>query len=469
MFDQFYHQSGDQLKLSFLDDVFIKYPNLKEDFLAFYLNHANRPLKITVIDPDDFILAAVDLIKADLESIDVSNPDWRNYVPRHNEYIPEYEAMIHMAEDAIDRIIGVHVCEVERYCTLHQYDLAFLQMISMYQACAEAELDDEYETLPDANKIMIDLLEQKLIEIIPIFHVMQLSEDQIFTVATVFFDQFQKKYQDEPEFLNFLEPYLSAMTHTGAEAAVLLDVIEDKKAAELVPWLYTETKRKAGGQQEWEQAARKVFKKSVSVASSLLEFYKNNNKSAFLQTAKELWAAGLFQVEFAKFYFDKLNPADDPDFYKAVTLCLNSERFSKKYYRVHQTLMEKEERLRYISTIKWNKPAYVSALCMEEKYTEALKFAGHHADRSNIVKIMTPCLKYQPTAALEVLEQKLEALLVEERGRDFYENVARVLKAAAEHSAIKIEAEKLAHKIYSSYSRLKAVRSELKAAGVIKV
>jgi len=48
MFDQFYQQFGEQLKLSFLQEAFRKYPHLKEDFLAFYLNPAGTQLKMTV-------------------------------------------------------------------------------------------------------------------------------------------------------------------------------------------------------------------------------------------------------------------------------------------------------------------------------------------------------------------------------------------------------------------------------------
>lgn len=112
MFDQFYQQSSDQLKLSFLEDAFQKYPHLKEDYLAFYLKLSGNPLKMTIIDPDDFIVANTDLIKADLESIEINEPDWEDYVPRHSGYIPEYEAMEHLAEDEIAEVIEGHVDEV---------------------------------------------------------------------------------------------------------------------------------------------------------------------------------------------------------------------------------------------------------------------------------------------------------------------------------------------------------------------
>lgn len=130
MFDQFYQQSSDQLKLAFLEEAFRKYPDLKEDFLAFY-KPSGTPLKMTVSDPDDFILASKDSIIEELQSIDLNEPDWEDYVPRHSSYIPEYEAMEHMAEDQINEIIALNVNDVERYCAEKHFDLAFLYMISL--------------------------------------------------------------------------------------------------------------------------------------------------------------------------------------------------------------------------------------------------------------------------------------------------------------------------------------------------
>lgn len=332
----------------------------------------------------------------------------------------------------------------------------------------EAELDDEYETLPDANLTLIHLLEDQLHTCMPLFQAIQLSKDQLFTIASVLFDQFQKNYSNDPKFLTFFDSFLNAVIHSGSEASIVLDVIEKKKVGHHVPWLLTELHKKSGGTAAWEQSAREVYKNNMSVASSLLEFYKTDNKPEFVRIARELWQDGLFQSEFAKIYFEDLDPADDPNLYRTVTVYLNDRNFSERYYHVLLELMEKEERINYIETFKWNKPAYVHALCMEEKYTEALKFAGQHTDRWNIVDIMTPCLQFQPDLALEILERKIKELLVEERGRNFYERIARVLKIAADQSAIRPDAEKLAIKICSLYSRLTALRDELRIAGVIK-
>lgn len=200
MFDQFYHQSSDQLKLSFLEEAFRKYPDLKEDFLTFYLKPTDTPMKMTVSDPDDFMLASTDLIRADLESININEPDWENYVPRHSGYISDCEATEHLAEDEIGRIIGVNVGEVERYCAGKHFDLAFLYMISMYQACTEAKLDDEYGMLPDATHIMLNELEYRLNDYMPLFKAIQLSVNHIFTIATVFFVIFRNTFGIIPGF-----------------------------------------------------------------------------------------------------------------------------------------------------------------------------------------------------------------------------------------------------------------------------
>lgn len=469
MFDQFYQQFSEQLKLAFLQEAFQKYPNLKEDFLDFYLKPPGKTLKMTVYDPDDFILASADLVREDLEAININEPDWQDYIPPHNGYIPEYEAMEHMAEDEISGIIGFHVGEVERYCTEKQVDLAFLYMISLYQACTEAVLDDDYETLPDPRQTLLNQLECHLQDCISLFKVIQPSEDQIFTIATVLFDHNHKFYSHDPEFLPFFEAFLFSLIQSGAEATILLGLIEEKKATDAVPWLVSELYRKTGGTLAWEQSARQFFKKNKYVASSLLEHYKNNNKLEFVRVAKALWSDGSFQEEFANLYFEVLKPSDDPELYKQVTIRLNDRKFSESYFRVLQELMSKEERMRYMENFHWDKPAYVRALCMEGQYAEAINYAEQHTDRWNIVAIMTPCLQANPKAALNLLDQKIAELLSDERGRNFYEQIAQVLKLAADIPVLHQDAKALATKIYSVYSRLIALRDELRSAELVGI
>ncbi|MGF1638835.1 MAG: hypothetical protein ACFCUU_17300 [Cyclobacteriaceae bacterium] len=468
MFDQFYHQSSDQLKLSFLQKAFEKYPNLKNDFLEYYLRPNEKPLKMTIDDPDDFILASKDLIKDELEAININEPDWEYYVPRHSGYIPEHEAMEYLAEDEIGRFMKVYVSTVEKYCTDKHFDLAFLYMISIYTACMEAEIDDAYDTFYDANQTMLDQFEQHLQECISLFKVINLSEDQLYTVATVLFDYGQQYDHDQNGLLTFFEFHLHSVIHSGTQAAIVLQVIEDKNASESVPWLVTELNKKTGGQQAWEKSAKQFFKKNKSVAHSLLEFYRIDNKTEFVRIARELWHDGIFQAEFARLYFEVLEAQDDPDLYKEVTVHLNDLAFSEAYYRVLQSMMSPEERLSYIEKFKRYPPAYVQALCMEGKYDGALEFAGQHTNRWNIFEIFTPCLQGQPKAALVLLEKKIEDLLVDERGRNFYARVANVLKIAIGIPAIKSDVEKLAFSIYSFYSRLSALRDELRSAGLIK-
>ncbi len=414
------------------------------------------------------MLASKDLIKEDIESININSPDWENYVPRHSGYIPEYEAMEHLAEDKIGRLIGFHVSEVERYCAEKHFDLAFLYLVSIYQACMEAELDDEYDTLGDVTHTMLRQLEDHLQACISLFKAINLSEDQLFTVASVLFDHGQKYYADDPEFLTFFEMYLFSVISSGAKATIVLDIIHEKKAAKAIPWLVSELHRKTGGQQAWEQSARQLFKKDKGVAISLLEFYRTGNKPEFVRIAGELWHNGLFRDEFASLYFETMDPADDPGLYREVTICLNDMKFSERYYRVLQALMGTGDRLSYIEKFKRDPPAYVRALSLEGKYTEALKYADQHTNRWNIVEIFTPCIQAEPKAALDLLDRKIGELLEDERGRNFYGRIALVLKLAADIPAIQADVKKLTIRIYSGFARLSALRDELRTAGLVK-
>ena len=468
MFDQFYYQSSDELKLAFLREAFQKYPHLQEDFLNFYLSTPERQLQMTIDDPVDFIIASTDLMVEALESIDFNEPDWEHYAPRHSGYIPEYEAREHMAEDEIGSLIGFHVSEVERYCAKKHFDQAFLYLISIYQACVQVVPNDEYDTLPDPTGTMLNHLEYHLQDTISMFKSIIVSNDQLFTIASVLFDHHLQHYPGESQFLRFFESHLFLIIQSGGAASVVLDLIEKKKVSDHIPWLVTELHRLTDGAQGWEQAALRSFKKDKHVASALLDFYKKENKQAFIDIARELWYDELFREEFASLYYEVLEPDDSHDLYREVTLLLNSREFTTEYYQVLQSLMDKEERLAYIKKFKRNAPAYARALCMEGNYAEALEFAEKEINRWNIADVIAPCAAAQPKAAIKVLERKISVLLEEERGRNFYARIAEALKIAAQESSNRQMVENLAVRLHTTYSRLAALRDELRKAELIR-
>lgn len=467
MFDQFYQQASNQLKLSFLQAVIEKDEQLKEQFINFYLKPKEKQLMLTVNDPADFIFASKDLIKADLESIRFDELDWNDYVPAHNGYIPEHEALEQMAEEEISRVIGIHVAEVERYCSIKHFDLAFLYMISIYRACLEAKLNEDYYEVPDPTPTMLNAFENHLESCLPIFKAIQIPENQLFTIATVLFDQQTELEDIDSHFLLFFEACLYRLIHSGSEASILLDVFEEKNKSAYLPWLYTELHRKSGGIASYEKAALKYFQSNVHVALDLLDLYKSTDNNKFQDTAKQLWDNGLFRQECSELYFEVLNPNEDPKLYLEVTQYLNKRNFSNKYYKIMQELMAEEDRMKYLKTLQNDHPAYIMALCMEGKYSAAHNHALLHTDRWNIVETMTPCLKHDPEQGIVVLAQKVEELLLNERGRNFYARVATILKIAKEIPAIQRQTEVLINRVIYANGRLSALKGELRIAGVI--
>lgn len=467
MFDQFYQQASDQLKLSFLQKIIEQNDHIKEQFINFYLEPKDKQLALTVTDPDDFIYASKDLIKEDLESIKFKDLDWNSYAPRNSGYVSHDDAFEYLAEEEIGRVIGFHAFEVERYCSLKHFDLAFLYMISIYRACLEAKLDEDYAVLEFPLEMMLQNFDDHLQSCLPIFKAIQIPEDQLFTIAVVLFDQHNEINSDDSSFLTFFETYLLSLLHSGVEAGILLDVMEEKDKAACLPWLFTELHRKTGGTECFEMAALKHYKSSIHVAKDLLELYRSSDNLKFRNIAKQLWNNGLYHHECAELYFDVLDPKQEPALYLEITLFLNKKTFTKKYYEIIQVLMPEDERLGYLRTLQNKPPAYVLAMCMEGKITEALDHARIHTDRWNIIDTMTPCLKYAPQQALIILSQKVEDQLFNERGRNFYATIAKILKVAIEIPEIQKQTEVLVNRIVYSHGRLKALRDELRAAGVI--
>lgn len=467
MFDQFYQQASDQLKLSFLNLILEQDEQLKEKFINFYLKPKHKQLVQTVTDPDDFIFASKDLIKADLESIKFDELDWNDYAPRHNNYIPEYKIMEQMAEDEISNIIGVHVAEIERYCSIKHFDLAFLYMLSIYIACLEAELNADYYEVSDPTQTILNAFEYHLQSCIPIFKAIQIPEHQLFTIVTVFFDYQTDSEDENSDFLLFFETYLSCLVHSRSEASIILDVMEQKNKEAQLPWLFVDLHKKTGGIEGFEKAALKYYESNVHIAIDLLNLYKKTDHDKFRKIANQLWENKLFRYECAELIFDTIDYKKDPKLYLAVTQYLNKNNFSKKYYKIIQELMTVNDRMTYLKTLQNDHPAYITALCMEGNYGAAHSHALLHTNRWNIFETMAPCLEYDAEQGIVILAKKIEELLLRERGRNFYARVAQILKFAKEFPNIQNQTEGLINRIIYTNSRLSALKGELRIAGVI--
>ncbi|MGY6557704.1 MAG: hypothetical protein ACXIT9_00310 [Nitritalea sp.] len=76
-------------------------------------------------------------------------------------------------------------------------------------------------------------------------------------------------------------------------------------------------------------------------------------------------------------------------------------------------------------------------------------------------------MKHDPEQGLAIQAQKIEELLLSERGRDFYARVATLLKIAQNISSIQHQTEVLIDRIVYANGRLNALQGELSVAGVI--
>ena len=151
-----------QCKDDFLLNVLNSDEKLKSSFLK-YIENCEEENK-DMLSHEDFkelVEESSESWKDDLESLNFE-PDWEFYTLRHSEYIEEWEAVLHMAEDEIETVFSSWRDSLFDLILEQKIDDAAVELIAMYKAGLISDVKDEYENFDTVNDYFIELHEETL-------------------------------------------------------------------------------------------------------------------------------------------------------------------------------------------------------------------------------------------------------------------------------------------------------------------
>lgn len=99
-----------KLKLEFFNKLLEANPQIKAQYDEYAASVFSRESMSGKTEA--YIREVAKEIQDELEEIDLTDFDWEFYIPRHSGYIPEYEAMEHMAEDRVAELSFIKTLEV---------------------------------------------------------------------------------------------------------------------------------------------------------------------------------------------------------------------------------------------------------------------------------------------------------------------------------------------------------------------
>ena len=455
-------------KLKFLEEIIRNNEELQQAFVNFS-KVGNSPGKD--ISPQLFIEEVEETREQYLEyfeSVDTENPDWDSYQPSYSGYIEEWEQYQEASEQEMEQFFREFKTEaVDKIIQQKPEDFTAM-LIGLYEACVDAEIDDPVESFGDVNEFLVEEHKATMAALIDKIKLSAVSGNSIRTAVALFFYYCDKEYPGNPSFPNYFQPVLLALAGKSEQPGEVLSIIDKSKVSrEAVPQLVLLLNKNAGNNTEWLHSAQQFYLTDNEVAKDLLNYYFENDMSAFVTAAKILFEKD--KRYWAKVLADKMELSLDKELYFNVFYQLTLNEQKMDYYRKIKSLLNSEGLKKLIQEVKYNE-VFLVKIYEENKEFEKIKtLVKQHHDSWDFAKLITPILSIYPGFCFKLIEDKATgALQSGERGRSLYQRIVSWLTLAKHIPGHKTATKALCIKLFNHKPNLPALRDEFRKAGVVK-
>jgi len=465
-FEESFANTPDEIKIAFLKELLDNNPGIKNQFLD-YINAPDE--EEDEISPREYISDFYKEFRDSLEMLHFEDPDWENYEPRHSGYIPEYEAMEHMAEDMVNDEFDMLKDEILANLEEGNTDIALYQYIGVYNACKTATIDDEYEVIGDHTAYFMEKLKEIEPFILNELRKSVVSKGKVTLFTKVLFQEYLIEHEEKDGFLTFFEPVLLTLC-TGKDIATNIENLLSKYKLHVseLPQLIMKIHSLKGDTNAWIEEGEKLLLEDKTVAGNMLQHYFNTSTEDFLRTAEKIFYHSSFRDDFIEYFYKHLDKNKAPELYKENLKLLVDKTRKAEYYKDLRELMEAEEKETFIKKYEKASPDfYTQMLAIENRYDEILKLLQRENkflwDFNSIIERILPVY---PDESFNILKEKCLKTVKNERGRYAYQRIVEYLKLAARIPEKQNEVTKLIDDLYNWTPRLPALRDEMKKAGL---
>jgi len=455
-----------KLKLEFFNKLLEANPQIK----AQYDEYAASVFSLESMSgkTEAYINEVAREIQDELEEIDFTDFDWEFYTPRHSGYIPEYEAMGHMAEDKVEEFFSGLEDTFETDLVQGKTARALLFLVAVYDACIEAEINDEYCTLPDDNEYLLNQLQELQEKIIQSLSKQVIPGNSYRDFLEGLCTHYRQHYETDDQYLRFFEPLLLSLTANKEMAAITGEVIQAFRIPnQQLPRLLTKIHSLTGNIETWVHTSEQVLEHDSEVALKLLEHYHKTDYNRLVSTGEKLWNNNRFKKETAQLLYKTIDPEASPDFYKRVISFLTGQNRTVKYYKELREFLTEKEKEDFINKHYNDNKFYSMMLHVENRHEELLHYIRKNKDSWNFNNIVQYILEPFPGESFSLLKEKILKKIENERGRYVYQEVASWLNIALKIKSKNANARELILKLYHHKPNLPALKDEFRQAGLV--
>lgn len=478
--DTVWQQTSDEQKTAFLRQLLDKQPDLRAQLAQFagliaQKNRVSEPESIETVSTEVFE-ALSDLRFTD-ETLEMEEYDY------YSEEAPDPEPLI----GDVLRPFAERVRASFRQGRLTDGMRTYLGVYEGTQAALEPEYD-EYSSVEDYPaqtwKVWNQLLEadyqqlsQRVVSSEDVRWAMNQLADRIH-----FFDEADHNPEELYYDLKAFEPLLLALSTDRVMATEVRRAIDNYHWQKLgVEYVLLRIADTTGDTTLWEQTAQQFSERDALMGLQLLQHYQRSGDfKAILRTLHRL--SQRFPGTFDAFIFEHLShelltPGADLNLYlQALETRCRSQGSVDDYHKL-RTFWSEDRRNRFIDSLKskggiiHNHLFYAQLLRIENRPTELLQLVKNtdwlYVQRMN--EILKLAAHTHPYECMDlVMERSTQYLDNGQRGRATYVSIASWLTALNGFQSLKPQVAIYAEHLYKIYSRLNALREELRNGRLVR-
>jgi len=455
-------------KLAFLQRILKNSRELQSQLINYFTND-QQDKKISSLNFNELVIREAGIYISGIEAIDLEEPDYDRYHNRHDRYYEEWEMAQEAVEDEINEVFDSYRDEFVDLISKGDLKTMMAKITGLLIACYESDIDDPCDNLGDPQDFITECLSRiaKSIESEMIKTVFN-SDSVVETIKNVIqcfvsgeANKFSTKVHDS---------LIYCLLNNNSDNCIkVYNEFKSLNESEvLFPNAYILATR-YGNPTGWIAEAEKMSPTSIGVATELLEYLAENDKTAFNRNAKILFP--LFSRDLIELISNSMDDTAEKQFAKEVLSFKVLHYHQIDDYKRLSGLFSEGEKPFFLSKLANSSyyEFYIKALEYEGKFEQILKFA-EDADRNiwEYPAIMKPIIHKYPSECLSIASKIAPAFLEKNMSRSDYQNVAQLLKTAALSEKNVSAVTKLTLELCTLYSRRTAMKDEFRKAGIIK-
>lgn len=470
-FQNIYDSLTDNQKDDFLWNLLQKRADIRNQLIEYFKSgeekEADGEEEAEFRKPEDVIEIIEDTCKdvvSVLEEIDFEDVDWEDYVPPHSGYVPEWEAfdsiIIQKVDDAFEYEMPDVVSPIENGDIIQ----GVAMVLGMYEGCIKAQTDGN-DVFGDAEEEFINRWEQGFLEdAVGSLDITNKNNQQL----KVLFQAILERYKENEKDILRFEELLIALIENNQIAEYVKNLIKEKNIPSAnLPNLIVEINEMLGDNNALLAHAEENCINDFEVAKKVLDIYlKEGKKEDYLRIANKVFP--VFPVQLSEYIENEISANDDKELLIKILSELIAKYHDLERYKKLRKILPQSELNSYIEGWKNDTIFHIKILEIEERYEDILNIVERLEFDWSFVEAIEPILNIFPLRSYEILEQRVENSVANERGRSNYEKVCSWLKAMRRIEKYSAQTQQFIMKIYKhNKPTLPALRDEMRKAKLV--